>query len=210
MYIGGTIMKIYIIRHGETNWNIESRWQGQKDIPLNKTGEIQAKLLGKRLKNVDINKIYSSPLSRAYKTAEIIASNVGIEIITREGLAELNFGKWEGLTTYSIKKDYKELFEKWDKDPDADLKNEVGIESRAALRNRAILEFEQLCQLESQDFAIITHGAWIRTFICNTLGISSDRRLAFNISNTSISTLKYSKKTGLKVINLNDTSHLEG
>ncbi|WP_426350762.1 histidine phosphatase family protein [Alloiococcus sp. CFN-8] len=89
---------IYITRHGETRFNIEKRFQGWIDSELTETGIANARALGERLLDIDIHRIYSSPLKRAKDTAEIIRGSRPIELIDEDGLKEMYFGKWEGLT----------------------------------------------------------------------------------------------------------------
>ena len=201
-------MKIHVIRHGETDWNKTGQWQGQKDIPLNATGEKQAALLASYLARYNIKKIYTSPLVRAHKTADIVASATKAKVTARTGLAELNFGKWESLTTDQIKSDYSELFALWEEDPNIDLTHSIGIESRSALRKRTLEEFETLRTLEKEDFAVVSHGAWIRALVCTILEIPNNKRLLFNVNNTSVTTIKYTKSGNYKIMTLNNTSHL--
>lgn len=95
-------MNIYFTRHGETLWNLEHRFQGWKDSELTDIGVKRAELLGKRLEEVKIDKIFTSPIKRAKRTAELIRGNKDIEVIEVEGLKEISFGKWEGMTTEEI------------------------------------------------------------------------------------------------------------
>lgn len=90
------LVPFYYVRHGETNWNKEKRIMGQKDIPLNEKGVEQAKHAAKTLKNINFTLILSSPLIRAYKTAEIISAQVHKPIIIMEGLKECSLGIREG------------------------------------------------------------------------------------------------------------------
>lgn len=91
-------MKLYIIRHGETDWNKEGKPQGQTDIELNEHGLSLAELTSDGLKDVSIDYIFSSPLKRAYKTAEILRRDRNIEIVCDERLKEVSFGPMEGST----------------------------------------------------------------------------------------------------------------
>lgn len=90
-------MEVYIIRHGTTDWNVESRFQGSRDIELNANGRELAGKLGERLENIHFDVIYSSPLSRAYETACLIRGHRNIQIIKNEALTELSFGEKEGV-----------------------------------------------------------------------------------------------------------------
>ncbi|MDO4488928.1 MAG: histidine phosphatase family protein [Eubacteriales bacterium] len=90
-------MKLLIVRHGETDWNVDGRLQGQTDIELNDKGREMARQTGIGMKDVHIDLCYSSPLKRAYETAELMLAGRDIEIRTDDRLKEASFGKWEGL-----------------------------------------------------------------------------------------------------------------
>lgn len=91
-------MNLYIVRHGETDWNTEKRIQGQTDIELNENGVRLAELTSEGLKDVEFDYIFSSPLKRAYKTAEIIRGERTTEIVRDDRLKEMFFGEYEGTT----------------------------------------------------------------------------------------------------------------
>lgn len=103
-------MKLYIIRHGETQWNKEKRLQGQCDVPLNDYGRELAVITAKALENERFDLIYSSPLNRAYETAEIIRNNRNIEITIDERLKEISFGKDEGIPMDELGQNAKDFF----------------------------------------------------------------------------------------------------
>lgn len=92
----------YLVRHGETDWNLTERIQGQVDTPLNATGRRQVGHLARRLEDVHIDAIYSSDLARTHETARIIAADRDIAIATDPDLREFSFGEWEGLTSDEI------------------------------------------------------------------------------------------------------------
>ncbi len=92
----------YLVRHGETDWNLTGRIQGQSDVSLNVTGRRQVSHLAKRLEDVRIDAIYSSDLARTHETAQIIAAGREIAIVTDPDLREFSFGEWEGLTDAEI------------------------------------------------------------------------------------------------------------
>ena len=87
---------IYLTRHGSTLWNLEKRLQGSNDSELTDEGIFQAKLLAKRIKDLNISKIYTSPIKRAYRTAEIIKGDMDIDVICKDGFKEISFGEYEG------------------------------------------------------------------------------------------------------------------
>lgn len=108
--------KIYLTRHGETLWNIQKRMQGWNDSPLTQKGIIQAKLLEKRLSNIEFSAIYTSPLGRAKATATIIKGTRNIPMIESEKLKEINLGLWEGLSAEEIENiDKDQQYNFWNK-----------------------------------------------------------------------------------------------
>lgn len=108
-------MKLYIIRHGETDWNNEKKLQGRSDIPLNDYGRELADITSEALKDITFDVIYSSPLKRALETAEILKRNRNAELITDDRLKEMCFGTYEGQVTDSLPEGFRNFFEAPDK-----------------------------------------------------------------------------------------------
>ena len=90
-------MKVYFVRHGQTDWNVQSRIQGQSDIPLNQRGIAQAKALAAQLKTLAIDCIITSPLQRTKQTAALLNETLQVPILEEEGLKERDFGEFEGV-----------------------------------------------------------------------------------------------------------------
>ncbi|MCK4261910.1 histidine phosphatase family protein [bacterium] len=105
--------KLILVRHGETDWNVEDRIQGWLDIPLNEEGRRQAERLARELAGMKIAAIYSSPLRRAFQTAEIIAEKHHLKVKKVSALKEINQGEWQGLLVSEAKQRYKNLYQKW-------------------------------------------------------------------------------------------------
>jgi broad specificity phosphatase PhoE len=105
------VTTLLLVRHGETDWNRDGRWQGQSDTPLNELGRRQAHELAAALDDVDA--VYSSDLGRARETAEILADRLGMEIHVDPRLRERSFGAWEGLTTAEIEDRFSEAHGRW-------------------------------------------------------------------------------------------------
>lgn len=99
------MVTVYLTRHGQTEWNIEKRLQGHGNSPLTESGLRGAKELSKRLENINIERIYTSPIERAYKTAIILKGNKKIDVVKHEGLKEMNFGDFEGKITEDVMKE---------------------------------------------------------------------------------------------------------
>lgn len=109
-------MKVFVTRHGQTNWNALGKIQGKTDIELNETGKNQARETGEAIKNEHIDIIISSPLKRAKETAQIINKNFNVEIIDDERLMERGFGKSEGLTKdeiLALKEKHGQIYDVW-------------------------------------------------------------------------------------------------
>ena len=99
------MVTVYLTRHGQTEWNIEKRLQGHGNSPLTESGLRGAEELSKRLENINIERIYTSPIERAYKTAIILKGNKNIDVVKHEGLKEMNFGDFEGKITEDVMKE---------------------------------------------------------------------------------------------------------
>jgi len=178
-----------LLRHGQTDWNINFLLQGVTDIPMNQTGIEQVKLAAKAIRAEDWDVVLTSPLSRARQTAEIIASQHGYtEIIEQELLIERSFGEAEGLSHEQWRAKYSNL----DAIP--------GGESRTQLAERSRLLLETISQeLAGKRVLAISHGALIRTLIA----IASNNELPRDgerLGNASLNVVKHSDNSW-KVVN---------
>src|SRR4051794_22300124 len=106
-------MNILLVRHGETPWNREGRYQGRTDIPLSETGAAQVRALGVRLAPIPIHVAYASPLSRAKNTAEAILAGRTIPLWLEAGLLEISHGEWEGKLATDVELSHAEMFGVW-------------------------------------------------------------------------------------------------
>lgn len=164
-------MSIYLARHGQTDWNLEFRIQGQSDIPLNRTGEMQAAELYANLvkEGAEIAKIYSSTLSRAYKTASIVGEKYGVPVIKIPGLEEVDFGLFEGHTWDEVYAEYTRIHSDWSLDKFR--RKDHGGESYVDMLKRFLTAFEQIKE-ESEDILgagrdilIVTHFSSIMSLL---------------------------------------------
>lgn len=108
-------MKLFLVRHGETDWNVQKKIQGKTDIELNELGVTQARRLGEKIAKAGtrIDKIYSSRLKRAYKTAVVIGECIHSEVEVVDGLEEMHLGDWEGMRWSEVRECYPEAYQKW-------------------------------------------------------------------------------------------------
>lgn len=110
-------LTLYLIRHGETDWNVEGRYQGQADPPLNSNGVAQAHQLAAALRDAGLQHLYTSPLRRAAQTAEILAQALDIPIIPEPRLKEIHQGDWQTRLRSEIQALYPTLFRQWEARP---------------------------------------------------------------------------------------------
>jgi probable phosphoglycerate mutase len=155
-----------------------------------------------------IGRIYSSPLSRAYQTAEAINQHIGAEIIARDDLKEIFLGQWEGKTVGEIIDMDAVAFKQWEEEDNPALG--FGIETYFVLRERAAKALNEMIATEGteKDLIVVSHGAWIKVAVLSVLEIPLYNRMKLIIDNVSLTTLDYSKENGFRLLSLNDSSHV--
>ena len=200
-------MRLVLVRHGRTDWNREFRVQGHSDIPLNSTGKIQAEAISNALQGEKVGAVYSSPLSRAYWTAQAIARSHQVEVLTDDRLKELDVGTVDGLYYPRLKTDTPEFYNLWMADP-ASARWPNG-ESLSELDNRVWGFIDSINQNEwAGSVIIISHLFSIVTILCRVLGMDLAKFRNLNLSVASISIVELnSNQSQLKLFN--DTCHLD-
>lgn len=197
--------RLLLVRHGRTTLYQVDRFWGSTDITLSNIGIRQAKQLRDRLSQEKISDVYTSTLSRARSTADIIASRRKLKITTCEELNECNFGYVEGLTFEEIQKLHPELAE--------DLLNWKtvafpGGESLEDMDKRVRGFLDRLDKhSEKETVLIVAHAGPLRLIICNLLGLSLDYWLQFRVEHASLSIVETYPQGNILTL-LNDTSHL--
>ena len=203
---------LYIVRHGETDWNKMGKYQGITDIPLNENGLNQAKACGNALKDVTFDRILSSDLSRALVTAEAIRGDRTTPITVDERLRELNFGDWEAMLFSDIEARWPGLIDEMYLRPH--LVKVPNGESFKDLQDRAWAGLEEFINAndEEETLLIACHGGTIRTLLCKLLDISISHCWNFSQGNTAINRIFYNGMGEFdhNVLNLlNDTAHVD-
>lgn len=161
--------KILMTRHGETEWNTIRRMQGHKNSPLTDFGIQQAKWLKERLKDDDIDVIYTSPLGRAYETAIILSKGRDIEVITRDELKEIYLGSWEGQRLEEVEKTHKEINYYFWNEPEKYIP--IDGESFEELIDRSKRFFnEVLLESEHKNILVVAHAVVLKSFLAYTKG----------------------------------------
>jgi broad specificity phosphatase PhoE len=152
------VATLLLARHGETDWNLNHRWQGHTGPSLNEYGRQQALELAAKLH--DIGAIYSSDTIRARETAEIVGACLGLKVKTDRRLREVNFGEWEGLTRREINERYAGAFSRWEA---LELAEPNGGESDAAMAERVLRALTDIAREYSDErVLIVTSGGPIR------------------------------------------------
>lgn len=162
---------VIAVRHGETEWNREGRFQGQTDIPLNETGREQARLLRERLRHAHAHlylesetAIVASDLVRAFETAELAFGNPGRPIHQDSALREFRYGIFEGLTRTEIASKYADTFERWFH-KEREYAPEGG-ETRVEVHDRVHRSVDEwLARLPHRHMVVVTHGGVLRQLV---------------------------------------------
>lgn len=200
--------ELYLVRHGETPWNKEGKFQGSTDIHLSEEGIQQAYYLKDTLKgNFDV--VYSSPLIRAYKTAQIICE--GTDILAPNiapNIREINFGQWEGLTLHQISEKYPTEFHSFRTDEEHG--NLMGGD--LTLKNASIRAKDTILELvnihKGQRIVIVAHGGILKAGIIGLFDWKMTMYHKFFLGNTSLSKITFNETLSPILMSLNDTSHL--
>jgi probable phosphoglycerate mutase len=203
-------MNILLVRHGETAWNREGRYQGRTDIPLSETGQAQVRALGERLRPIPISVAYASPLSRAKNTAEAIVSERKIPLWLDAGLIEISHGEWEGQLASDVEISHAEMFGVWRSHPGRNSPAGPGAETLGDVETRAWAVLDKICEgLGENDTALVAaHDAVNRVILCRVLGVPLDRIWSFRQAPASLNVLSGPSIAELQVVRLNDSEHV--
>lgn len=178
-------MSIYIIRHGETDWNREGIYQGQTDTSLNENGRQTARELGKILSRINFSAIYSSDLLRARETAEIINDFLNVPIYYTQDLRELDFGDWTGISIWKMGEKDPELFKKWQEDPWNI--SPPGGETFRELTERVIRVLEEITKRhKSENILVVSHAGPIKAMIFGLLSATGKAYWNIKISHSTV------------------------
>lgn len=203
-------MNILLVRHGETAWNREGRYQGRTDIPLSETGQAQVASLGKRLAATPIKVAYASPLSRAKNTAEAILAGRTVPLWLDAGLLEISHGEWEGQLASDVEISHAEMFGVWKSSPGRSSPAGPGAETLGDVETRAWAVLEKACrELGDSDTALIAaHDAVNRVILCRVLGLPLERVWKFRQAPAALNVLSGPSVAELQVVRLNDSEHV--
>ncbi len=198
--------RVILVRHGQTEWNVQLKYQGHSDVELTTQGVRQAELVAARLAKEPVDAIYSSDLGRALRTAEYIALPHQLPVTPLNGLREYHFGEWEGLTFKQIAKQWPDLNANFFKNPDT--VRVPGGETFGEVKARAEAVVRKLVdQHPEQTIMLVSHGGTIRTILCAALGLHLNRIWSIRQDNTAVNIVEYYQETAIVAL-VNDVHHL--
>ena len=199
--------RIILVRHGETTWNIEGRYQGQEDTPLSERGLKQGQLLAEGLRNIPIDLAISSPLKRSYQTCKFCADLHKLPVATDERLLEINHGSWEGVLSGDIQKQYPVEFAQWHSEPQK-VVMPGGGESLEDVRKRVRAAFDEyVVKYPDKTILVAAHDAVNKAIICDILGLGMEHFWQIKQDNTCINVLEYNEGVWRAVL-INSTNHM--
>jgi broad specificity phosphatase PhoE len=203
------MITLYLVRHGETLWNVEGKMQGWNDSPLTEKGIRQAQKLGERLKNINFDVIYSSPIGRALKTAELVKGFKNTPLVLDDGLKEIKLGPWEGKSIQELKEEEPEQFNNFWHEPH--LYYFQGAETFKDVRERTHKAIDSiLSRNKDKKVLIVTH-----TIALKSIMSKFEHRPIKNlwapprIHQTSLTVVKVDDDNNCEIIKYADTSHLD-
>jgi phosphoserine phosphatase len=202
-------MALYLVRHGQTEYNEQQKMQGQTNSLLNQEGQDQARLIGRKLEGMHFAKIYTSDLKRAYDTAKIINEYLKLELIEDIALREIHLGLFEGKTMEQVKNTHQDILTHYD-EMDFDFDLHQG-ESLNQFNKRIVAAFKKIASKHfNEDVIIVTHRGFIQILLCTLFNLPFNKRNEISIDNGSISVVSYNKQfDNFECIILNDTRHLD-
>ena len=202
-------MRLFLVRHGETESNRLGLALGRSDVPLNERGVLQAERLGEALSREPLAAVYTSPLRRTLETARAVAGPHGLEVAVEERLIEMDIGELDGLTFAEVRTRYPGLLEEWVSGPGPSMPMPGG-ERLVDVQERAWSAVTGLAARHVEEaVAAVTHNFVILCLLTKVLGIelSQFRRLQHAVA--AVSVVDFTSERTL-VVRMNDTCHLEG
>lgn len=200
-------MKLYITRHGTTEWNIEGRLQGWRDSALTEEGINRAIQLGKKLSNIDFDIVYSSPQKRALHTTQLILGNKNNKITLHNGIRELGFGTWEGMKLEDIEKEYPNEYYLYRNN--SDLYVPIDGETIQDLIERVQDFFEEVKSKNVDNILVVTHGVVIKVMVTLIKGLAMKEFSDMPVyTGTSLNICEV-REGNIELIVEDDTSHID-
>jgi len=201
------LTRFILVRHGQTEWNLVERFRGRADLALDDTGRRQAEAAALRLKAEHAAAIYSSPLKRALQTADAIAKQLKLSVQPWEGLIDIDFGSFQGLSSEEASKKDSKLFTMWVEQPH--LVHFPEGESLDIVRQRVLAAVDGLASKHvDQTVILVSHTVVCRVLMCAMLGLNNSHFWQVRQDVNAINIFELRDGAPL-VISVNDTCHLK-
>ncbi|MEE9275672.1 MAG: histidine phosphatase family protein [bacterium] len=202
-------MLLYLLRHGETEWNVERRIQGVTGVSLNEVGRAQARALAASMEGLPVRALYASPLLRSRETAEAVAAALGLPVREEPRLKELDQGDLEGLKIEEIQERHNGFLESWKERP-AGLRMPGG-ETLDELQERAWGAMEDFRENHPEEtVAAVSHNLTITVIMCRVLGVDLNSFRGIRQHNASLNIIEHTPQRGWSVVTMNSLAHLRG
>jgi probable phosphoglycerate mutase len=202
--------RVFLVRHGETTLSAEDRFAGSTDVPLGPNGRMQAERLAARLARDPIAAAYCSPMQRTVATASIVARPHHLELITRDGLREIDHGRWEGLRRADVEAQYPDEYAAWEEDPFTFAP--VGGESGVQVVARALPVMREIVVSHpGENVLVVSHKATIRLILASLLGFDArGYRDRLDQSPACLNVVDFKSPVRARLMLFNDVSHYAG
>jgi broad specificity phosphatase PhoE len=201
------LTRFILVRHGQTEWNRVERFRGRADLSLDETGRRQAEAAALRLKGEKIAAIYSSPLKRTIETASILARQLKLPVQPFEGLLDIDFGSWQGLSPEEAAQQDSQLYKKWLEHPD-----EVSFpngESLDIVRQRVVSGVEDVASKHhDQTVVLVSHKVVCQVLMCAMIGLDNSHFWQVRQDVNAINIFELRDGAPLVML-VNDTCHLK-
>ena len=201
-------MRIYLVRHGETEWNKEERCQGWTDISLTEKGREQAERLARALEKRPIAAVSSSPLARAFDTASAIARLHRLPVTKERAFMELDHGELEGMDFQTLRESFPRVLDEWARDPGS-----AAIPGGETLQTVQTRAWKALCAakdgMDDGELVVVSHNITLKTIVCKVLGMDFGLIHRFQLDVASVNVLEWDDR-GRRIACLNDCCHLIG
>jgi len=200
------LIRIVLVRHGQTEWNKFERFRGRVDIDLDETGRKQAEAAAEKIAQWEISAIYSSPLKRTMTTAQFAAARLGLAVQPLEEINDMDFGEWQGLSIEETRRKYSSLFDLWRYRPE---KLEIpGAETLEDVRKRVLVAIDEVtAKHEDETIALVSHRVVCKVLLCYILGLDNSHFWQIAQDTTAINLFEIWDGRP-SVISINDTCHL--
>jgi broad specificity phosphatase PhoE len=200
--------RLFLVRHAETEWNTAQIFQGHLDSDVTPKGLGQAALLAERLEAEGISAVYASDQGRALRTARVVASRLGLEVVPRPDLREIDCGEWTGKGYQEVRTHWPEEHATWMHQPQ--IHRMPGGESVAEVQRRGLRFLDEiLSQHGGQSVCAVTHNTLVRAVVCGLMGWTLDQLWEVPRQRNCALNLIELRGSRLELLQIGDTSHLD-